>query len=171
MLFGQHGVDTSYVILEGLSTNIYQASTLTGDHHAIMKPSPRSQRHHVATNTRVSSDEVELLDTAHMHHVEHFSAIRESNATKFTDISSQGGICTTCDMDYRGRILRAIGTPCYTPLTVQLAINPDSLVTMVKQMIDCGFLGLLNLCSHAISSAFIRYPRFTIQSSNLTPQH
>ncbi|KAI0771814.1 hypothetical protein BC629DRAFT_1595556 [Irpex lacteus] len=27
--------------------------------------------------------------------------------------------------------------PHYTPLTVQLATNPDSLVTMVKQMIDC----------------------------------
>ncbi len=40
------------------------------------------------------------------------------------------------------RTLRLIVTPCYTPLTVQLARYPDSLVTMVKQLIDCEFLFL-----------------------------
>ncbi|KAI0085841.1 hypothetical protein BDY19DRAFT_1018841 [Irpex rosettiformis] len=77
--------------------------------------------------------EVCMITLAQSHGVEHLPEI-----LKWADIRKlSDGIRSKFGVEYDDRILRVIVTPCYVPLCVQLAKDPNSLITMVKQVINC----------------------------------
>ena len=70
--------------------------------------------------------------------------IKCKDLLKLHDKDSIRAAFSECDIDnIDNRVLRCIVTPRYTTLSEQLLKNPDSLIVMVKQMVECEY----HICS------------------------
>ncbi|KAI0085302.1 hypothetical protein BDY19DRAFT_450284 [Irpex rosettiformis] len=123
---GRH-IYTQYTIV-GRRTSVYEGTTLT----------PKRRRRRVAVKIALQNitraSEINIISLARHKGVDHLPEIlNRADLWRLSD----SDIRKALEVAYDDRILRVIVTPCYVPLCVQLAKNPDSLTTMVKQITDC----------------------------------
>lgn len=139
--FGKN-VFTQYALF-GRRTCIYAATTTSSEHEGRVLAVKLSQQYETRTS------EVELLNHARecgvVDHVP--EVLKAKDFGKLSEDVRRGFGPTTID-PLKSRILRCIVTDHYVPLAEQLTENPDSLRTMVNQLLGCKYFYTHTLSAH-----------------------
>ena len=134
-MFNQHS-------LFGRRTTVYRAASTsvdTGGRVLVVK---------LSQQVRTRTSEVELIQHAHDRGAgKHLPEILKAKDLWYLSDGTRKHFVFDESQEWEDRVLRCILLPFYLPLRERLRENPDSIKTMVMQMLTCECICLLLLCN------------------------